>query len=53
MPKPFEDCDCEEDLKQYCTWGDLDNNVTGLCEGRWCERAYEKYVEESEEDDDA
>lgn len=54
-PKKFEDMDCE-DLRPFCPWEGAPVFCYGgdpvMCEGRYCEEAYEVYLEgfdESEE----
>lgn len=35
----------------YCPWtnGDIDRTYPALCEGNWCGEAYERYIEENEQ----
>ena len=54
-PKKFEDMECE-DLKQYCRWEGEHVYCTGglpvMCEGRFCQEAYEIYLEEFDESEE-
>lgn len=45
--KKFEDMDCEE-LKPYCPWEGKAVSSHSMCEGRFCEEAYENYVDDYE-----
>lgn len=39
-----------EELCRYCPWtnGEIDRAYLALCEGGWCEEAYERYMEGNE-----
>jgi hypothetical protein len=37
-------------LCKYCKYGDIQSSIHWMCEGRWCEDAYLKYLEQMEED---
>ena len=50
-PKPIEEISGGEELCQYCEWqkGEIPHRRDSVCEGAYCEDAYEVYLEEFEE----
>jgi len=51
--KKFEEMECE-DLKEFCPWEGPPIACYGgspvMCEGRFCEEAYERYLESLEKE---
>ena len=49
MMKSIEEYDCE-DLRPYCPWegSPIAGPPNSMCEGRFCEEAYERMIEDQE-----